>query len=207
MRTMDVPWTKSECRAIARDILKGSSPLLISQKTREVFAGIGSPSWYVVCTAPKMEWRVQSDLIEAGFAVYLPTYRIQRKARGKVTALEWCRRTLFPRYLFAQATEGVTGAICGVDGVVGLLRDLAAGGLPRAVPDGVVSSLLDRQNAGEWDQRLGGPVRKKGAKVRVGSGVLSFEATVIEAVGERVAVEMQMLGSSRVVSVSAANVG
>ncbi|WP_432344723.1 transcription termination/antitermination NusG family protein [Shinella yambaruensis] len=75
--------------------------------------------WYVVRTAPLMEWRAADKLRTAGYEVYLPTMRVERKNRRTHT-YSTKERALMPGYLFLGTAGSLYRAVnCfGVEGVL-----------------------------------------------------------------------------------------
>jgi len=80
-------------------------------------------AWYIVRTAPLMEWRVAEKLRAAGFAVYLPTMRAERKNKRTHTYVTK-ELVLMPGYLFV----GTTGSLAEVVECFGVEGILANGG-------------------------------------------------------------------------------
>lgn len=167
----------------------------------------GPCAWYVVMTNPRCEHRVQSGLIDKGFACYLPQYRderiIPRKGVRKVFD-----RMLFPRYLFVSAPHGSWPRITNTDGVQGLVRNCF--GMPMTVTPMAIQILLDGQASGEFDCMLGHdgtriPRRQAaklkhvfdpGSRVKIKAGhFASFFGTVIEAlVGNQAKILVELFG-------------
>jgi len=57
------------------------------------------PSWYLVQTKPRQEFRAAEQLQNQGFTCFLPTLQIEKAVRGGVKR---CVEPLFSRYLFIQ---------------------------------------------------------------------------------------------------------
>src|ERR1043166_6531453 len=98
----------------------------------------GGVRWCVVHTQPHRELRAGVHLRNQGYRVFLPLHRnTVRHARQFRIALA----PLFPRYLFVEILVGRDRWSCirGTYGVSSLIMD---GERPRAVPNGVVESLL-----------------------------------------------------------------
>lgn len=154
----------------------------------------GPPAWYVVMTNPRCEKRAQSGLIEKGFGVYLPQYRLEKIIPRKGTRAI-INRNLFPRYLFVQAPYGSWPRITSTDGVQALVRDCGITGRPMSVSNKAIDALLDRQNDGAFDCMLDAdkqpkgrakkmePPFSKGENVQLTAGPFaSFYATVERAI-------------------------
>lgn len=137
----------------------------------------GASAWYVVMTNPRCEKRAQSGLIEKGFGVYLPQYRMERivkRTKERVIV----SRSLFPRYMFVLAPHGSWPRITSVDGIECLVREFGRQGAPVAIADDVITKLMDRQNGGAFDKMRDRPF-VKGDEVRVVKGpFFTFSATV-----------------------------
>lgn len=154
--------TKRELRTMARpngrDWINVGEYLPVSEEF--VVEEKGDLAWYVVMTNPRCEKRAQSGLIDKGFAVYLPQYRLERISPRKGRRVrETINRNLFPRYFFVQAREGAWPRIASTDGVQGLVCNC---GRPLTVADQAIDFLLDQQNSGAFDQLLGAEKQPKG---------------------------------------------
>ncbi len=96
--------------------------------------------WYVVQAKPKQERRALKHLLNQGYQCVLPQYQRQRLRLG-VRVL--CDEPLFPRYLFIRlnSVNMNWGPIRSTRGVVGLVH---FGGIPAAMPEGLVDELMQR---------------------------------------------------------------
>lgn len=177
----------------------------------------GARAWYVVMTNPRCEKRAQSGLVDKGFAVYLPQYRLEKIRKDVRTLVD---RNLFPRYLFVQAPYGSWPRITSTDGVQALVRDCGLTGRPMSVSDKAIGALLDRQNDGAFDCMLNAdkqpkgrakkikPPFSKGENVKVTRGPFaSFFATVERAIaGHTVDLLVHIFGRPTPVTMDIADV-
>lgn len=213
------PLSKSELRQMARDYIDVGTKLPNVQYVPE--REEGPSAWYVVMTNPRCEARAQSGLIDKGFAVYLPQYKLERLLgrKGK-TARAITSRTLFPRYMFVRAPFGSWPRITSTDGIQGLVRDCGVSGRPLSVSDQAVAMLLDHQNAGAFDELLDPEKQPKGRakkmqppfsdgeKVRVLDGPFKdFMATVVRAIaGHSADILVEILGHLTPVNIDIAQI-
>jgi transcriptional antiterminator RfaH len=63
------------------------------------------PSWYVVQTKPRQEFRALEQLQNQCYSCFLPTLQVKKIHRGKVSAVV---EPLFSRYLFIQLDTAVS---------------------------------------------------------------------------------------------------
>ncbi|MCD6291565.1 MAG: hypothetical protein J7M34_13765 [Anaerolineae bacterium] len=95
------------------------------------------PKWYALYTKPQKEQQVAEQLALKDVPVFLPMIPVRRHRRNTVD------RPLFPRYLFAQLVldDPRTAAIRWTPGLV---RFVAFGERPVAIPDEVIAKLRER---------------------------------------------------------------
>lgn len=119
-------------------------------------------AWYVVQSKPRQEFRALENLRNQGYQCVMPLYQRERMNKG-VRALR--EEPLFPRYLFIQLDTSTSNwaPIRSTFGVAGIVR---FGGIPAAMPDGMVELLMQRGGA---RQNLFAP----GDKVKVVSGLFT----------------------------------
>lgn len=161
----------------------------------------GVARWSVVYTQPHRERRAHAHLQNQGFRSFLPllrkTVRHARQFRVQLAPL-------FPRYLFVELMIGRDRwtSIRGTFGVSHLMMD---GEQPRAVPAGVVETLLEMSDATglmTLDASL-----KPGQPVRITTGPFAGLVGKLASLDDdgRVRVLLDVLGTD--VLVSAARVG
>ncbi len=174
-------------------------------------------AWVVIMCNPRCEERASDGLKDKGFAVYVPTYKQERIIKRTGHKKE-VRRNLFARYMFVSAPYGSWPRITSTDGVQGLIHNQ---GTPLIVPDEAIISLLDRQNAGEFDTVLtkNGEVMTRqqveekvagirpGARMKVMAGTFaSFACTVVEAIGfEQAKVLVTLFGKNSPITIDIAD--
>jgi len=123
--------------------------------------------WCVVYTNLHHELRASAHLRNQGFAVFSPLHRkTVRHARRFRTALS----PLFPRYIFVSVTvdRDHWTSIRGTFGVSHLIMD---GDRPRAVPPGIVESLVavtDDRDVVHFDTTM-----RPGQNVRITTGAFA----------------------------------
>ncbi len=100
--------------------------------------------WYAVHCKPRQDARAEEHLHRQGFEAYRPLARLRRRRAGRtVPVIE----SLFPRYLFIRLHESNQdwAPIRSTRGVAGLVR---WGDCVPTVPDGIITALRQRTNAG-----------------------------------------------------------
>jgi transcriptional antiterminator RfaH len=148
--------------------------------------------WYVVRTHAHAETKALENLVRQDYEAYLPSCRRWRKhARRR----EIVRRPLFPSYLFVSfdiehsywrpifSTIGVASLICNGD-------------IPSRVPEGVVDSIRDAENAGFFDYTHAVTRLKPGDPVRVAHGPFAGLIGQLQSMAsrDRVRVLLDILG-------------
>lgn len=167
-----------------------------------------SARWYAVNSLPRKEDVALENLDRQGFQVWLP--RVSRSVRQHG---HWATKIepLFARYLFISidVTTQDISPIRSTRGCVGLVRQ---GGLPIAIPPGVVEGLqakVDPISGLHLLSEAGAPKFKSGDRVRVLGG--PFEG--LEGVFQRPSAEaramvlLQFLGSVASVRLSQHDLG
>lgn len=208
--------SKETLRSLARpngrdwiDIGQKLDPAMFAPNVPEPTRETGPVGWYIVVANPRCEMRVQSGLIDKGFAVYVPQYKLERIIPRKGIRKIF-DRVLFARYLFVSAPYGSWPRITSTDGVQGLVRDCGLSGKPMTVSDRAIRILMDSQNAGDFDvwlSREGETIPRRqamkmarpfgpGSRVKVNSGPFaSFFATVVEALaGNQAKILVEIFG-------------
>lgn len=103
-------------------------------------------AWYIARAATCQEDRAEANLIEAGFAVYVPRIAYwKRLSRIRKRA----ERPLFGGYLFVGVGAGqAVGQAIDIEGVHNFIR---IGGVPRQVAFAPIAALAEQEVAGEFD--------------------------------------------------------
>lgn len=96
-------------------------------------------NWHIVRTRPQGEWKVATKLEELGYAVYLPTMRVEVKNKRTHT-YSTKERVLMAGYLFLGATRPLYWA-ANCDGVIGILSNSGYEGEPARVPSTAVEAI------------------------------------------------------------------
>lgn len=149
-------------------------------------------SWYAVLTRPQAESTALANLLRQGYEAYLPRCRVRvSHARRREIVL----RPLFPRYLFAGLDHAVKPwrPIRSTFGVAGLVQ---FGDEPAPVPENIIRSLREREEAGAFDRVSTEQSLRIGDLVRVTEG--AFEDMIGRLVElrdqDRVVVLLDLLG-------------
>jgi len=124
--------------------------------------------WYVAQTRAHAEERARLNLERQGFSTYLPRYKRERRhARRR----EVVKAPLFPGYIFVQLDLD-SAPWRSIDGTFGVVRLVAFGERPAAVPAGVVEEIAGR--AGKDGLIELEPRRlRKGEALRIVAGALA----------------------------------
>ena len=159
-------------------------------------------NWYVVHTQPKKEDVAVLNLVNQGFAVFLPKcHAVRHHARKKTVVLT----PLFPRYLFIQPSLIATPRWSSVDstrGVSYILRQRNQE--PASMPAGIVESLMAAQVSDQVVPLSSLALFKPGEKVQVLDGAFSGNVAVYEKMTaeDRVQILLDILGRDIRVTVS-----
>lgn len=150
--------------------------------------------WYVVQVKPRQEARAVRHLALSAIITFLPYVEVsRRRASGKAKYLE----PLFPGYVFTRlaAFDRVPASWNVVRWAPGVLRILAVGLTPVAVPENIVEEI-GRQTSEHGFVRLPSPL-VSGARVRVRSGPFADLEAVFDrplSRSGRVRVLLELLG-------------
>lgn len=180
--------------------------------TNGVTAAHRASDWFVIRAATRRELHAEENLVEAGFGVYCPRLRSERKVKGRREPVE---RALFEGYLFAALGLKADGkpqsmkdllAVDAVSGLVRLSRDRA-----RPVALGDVARVLGWEHAGLFDRTRRAEraaLFAAGERVRLTGGAFSgFEAVVVDmSPRQRVRLLVDLFGRSTPVEAEALDV-
>ena len=152
-----------------------------------------SQHWYVVHTKARQEL-LAAGLLEQHLAAAVLLPQVRQRSRGQMRAAP-----LFPGYLFVQMDlEQVEASV--VNNTPGVIRLVAFGGQPKAVPAKAMAALQAR--LAELDAQGGLPQHpfKEGDRVRFTGGPLAgLEAVFVGPMrpAERVRVLLEFLGQEQ----------
>src|SRR5215471_16680838 len=155
--------------------------------------------WACAQVEPRRERLASYCLGLAGYEIYQPLLREQRRSHGrKITVTP----PLFPGYLFAWVVRGWWDARWS-PGVVRLIMD---GFMPARVPEAVISGIKSRERAGLIELpklRL-----EPGMRVKVLQGPLQDQIGMLAALRphERVLVLLQLLGGQQRVELAQSSI-
>src|SRR5215475_8664682 len=147
--------------------------------------------WCCAQVEPRRERLASYCLTLAGYEIYQPLLREQRRSHGrKITVTP----PLFPGYLFVWVVSGWWDARWS-PGVVRLIMD---GLLPARVPDAVISEIRSRERGG-FVELLKPRGLTRGMRVKVLQGPLRDQIGLLAALRphERVPVLLQLLGGQQ----------
>ena len=147
--------------------------------------------WDCAQVEPRRERLASHCLGLAGYEIYQPLLREQRRSHGrKITVTP----PLFPGYLFVWVVRGWWDARWS-PGVVRLIMD---GLLPARVPDAVIDEIRSRERGG-FVELLKPRGLRPGMRVRVISGPLSAQIGLLAVLRphERVLVLLNLLGGQQ----------
>jgi transcription elongation factor/antiterminator RfaH len=152
----------------------------------------GDERWFLAHTLPKSERRAQFHLGVQGFRTYLPN--IQKTVRH-ARQLRNVRAPLFPRYIFLILDLGRDRWLS-VRSTVGVGSLFSCDGRPVAVPEGVVETLIDRND--EANLALFQTGLTKGQSVRILTGPFADFVGTLDRLDEagRVRVLLEMMGTA-----------
>jgi transcriptional antiterminator RfaH len=156
--------------------------------------------WCCAQVEPRRERLASHCLTLAGYEIYQPLLREQRRSHGrKITVTP----PLFPGYLFVWVVRGWWDARWS-PGVVRLIMD---GLLPARVPDAVISGIRSRERGG-FVELLPKLRLAPGMRVKVLQGPLQDHIGLLAALRphERVLVLLQLLGGQQRVELARSSV-
>lgn len=100
------------------------------------------PSWYVIMTKPKQEFRALEQLQNQGYICFVPTLSVETIRCGKLQ--RWVE-PLFSRYLFIQLYTD-SGNWAPIRSTRGVSRIVAFGNRFATLPDACVDALRSRSH-------------------------------------------------------------
>jgi transcriptional antiterminator RfaH len=98
-------------------------------------------NWYVVYTKPRQEARAHQNLANQGFETFLPMIALEKLRQGSISRVI---EPLFSRYIFVHL-NAQTSPWGSIRSTLGVSKLLALGGLPAAVPPGLIEGLKQTQ--------------------------------------------------------------
>ena len=148
--------------------------------------------WFVAHTHPHAEGKATAHLNRQGFEIYFPRYL---KRRRHARRIETVAAPLFPRYLFVAIDLNVQRWRA-IYSTIGVSRLVCNGDDPTPVPDGVVESLKQREDASGIIKLDCRPRFRAGDKIRVLDGAFSSCLGLFEGMAERerIAILLDLLG-------------
>ena len=148
--------------------------------------------WFVAHTHPHAEGKATAHLNRQGFEIYFPRYL---KRRRHARRIEIVAAPLFPRYLFVAIDLNVQ-RWRSIYSTIGVSRLVCNGDDPTPVPDGVVESLKQREDASGFIKLDCRPRFRAGDKIRVLEGAFSSCLGLFEGMAERerIAILLDLLG-------------
>jgi transcription antitermination factor NusG len=92
-------------------------------------------NWWAIYCKPNLEQKVNDGIHALGMETFYP-FVVKASEKGHVR-----RSAYFPRYIFMQASEDRLHA---VRDVTGLSYIVGSGGVPHAIPDGIIEPMRRR---------------------------------------------------------------
>ena len=156
--------------------------------------------WYLVYTKARQEDAAASGLEEQGYRVYLPKLRVKRRRPGGKVDVD---EPLFPRYLFAAATQQ-DQSISPMQYTRGVQKLVKFGHIYLSVSNDIVEAIRKREDPDTGFHRLTMPSLKPGDAVRMKTGPLAGIDGIFEAPSgqDRVIVLLEILGQQTRTEVS-----
>ena len=148
--------------------------------------------WCAVQTHVRSEDKAAFHLKRQGFEVFLPKHLKRRKHARRI---DWVPAPMFPRYLFV-ALDPAQGRWWSIRSTFGVSNLVSFGSHPAAVPMGIISEIMARQDdKGLVKAHIGCPF-KAGDRVKIVEGPLSdleglFDCATDE---ERITVLLNLMG-------------
>lgn len=160
-------------------------------KLTEAAQTSSGPRWYVANVRPNSERMAAANLARQEFRCFLPSrLKTTRHARQFRTVMS----PLFPGYVFVSL-DLARQRWRSVNGTMGVVSLVMAGGWPVAVPEGIVESLVELTGAG-GAVRFGGDLAA-GQRVRLLAGPFAECIGTLDSLDDRgrVRVLLEMMGS------------
>ncbi len=153
---------------------------------------LSSPDWLVAQTQPNSEIKAAHNLAKQGYEVYLPRY-LKRRRHARKT--DYVAAPLFPRYVFIGADLS-TQRWRPIQSTFGVTRLVINGDRPVSVPEGVIRSLVLREDDKGFVKMQRDAKFSQGEKVRITSGAFTDSLGFFECSGDRdrVAILLDLLG-------------
>ena len=158
-------------------------------------AGRPAPRWFLIQAKARQERRAAEHLENQGYTCFLPEIRCEKVRQGqRIEQLE----PLFPNYVFIRLIPGVD-SVQPIRSTRGVIKLVAFGGVPLAVPDDIIDTLKSTVSA----QYEPAPLLKKGDPLTVRTGHTYLDAIFQEYDGDaRVVVLLTLLQKTQSVRVA-----
>ena len=149
-------------------------------------------AWIAVRTQARAEDKAAHHLSAQGFDVYVPKF-LKRRRHARRT--DWLPSPLFPRYLFV-AGDAETLPWRAIRSTVGVTDLVFIGDRPAAVPQAIIESIRDREDAAGMVKTLDTGRFQKGDRVTVMRGAFADSEALFDAEcdDKRVFVLLDLLG-------------
>jgi transcription antitermination factor NusG len=156
-------------------------------------------SWYALYTRPRFEKKVDLDLRDDGYEVYLPMMHTRKKWSDR---MKWVDIPMFSGYLFVRVSHREYFKILQHPAV---MKFISFGGRPSVVPDKIIQAI-QRALCEGVDFEVTNKVFKPGQQVDVTAGPMSgFSGEVVRYAGKKcLLVRVASTGLSMVVQMPAA---
>ncbi len=167
-----------------RHVPDGRPPDIVTIRRSIIECGVRNNApiamhWYVIHTKPRQEMRAWQNLVQQGYACYLPLMP-RLKVRAGDTAI--VDEPLFPRYLFVRLSDSPAGkGWAPIRSTKGVSRLVTFGAEPATISDDLLSAIRSRQDAA-----MPTPLYATGDRIRIQTGPLSgLDAVYLMDDGER----------------------
>jgi transcription antitermination factor NusG len=156
-------------------------------------------SWYALYTRPRFEKKVDLDLRDEGFEVYLPMMHTRKKWSDR---MKWVDIPMFSGYIFVRVSHREYFKILQHPAV---MKYISFGGKPSVVPEKVIETI-QRALCEGVDFEVTNKIFKPGQPVDITAGpMIGFSGEVVRYAGKKcLLVRVANTGLSMVVQMQAA---
>jgi len=135
--------------------------------------------WYALYTRPRFEKRVDTDLREDGYEVYLPIMRTRKKWSDR---MKWVDMPMFSGYIFAKVSSREYHKILKHPAV---MKYISFGGQPSIVPEKCIQAIQRALGEGV-DFEVTSTIFKPGQAIEVTAGpMIGCSGEVIRYAGKK----------------------
>lgn len=156
-------------------------------------------AWFLAQLKPNSALIAKRNLARQGFQTFLPSHGETARHKGRFVTRD---KPLFPGYIFVAFDPG-KGGWHAINSTAGITRLVSFGAEPRAVPSGIVASLMQRCD--ETGKLLPPPVLKAGDSVQLTTGPFADFIATVERIApdKRVWVLLDLMGQKSRIEIEA----